>query len=426
MRGAANSGTVPSNGTAEINESSNFLVERNTSTRNASLTWTFNSGTDLLDGRALVYWNRVDVEEALQADGRVDQTLLDEFGVNLVNQSQIGAVVFQYGADIYREQFEGDRSGALRPLPPEATTDVWSLYAQASAPLAQDWRLDLGLRYDDFTTEADNLDNSQSKSATSTSAALVWSPAVWATIALRYDEAFRAPTAEELYTSGTHFCMGPGFCNSFVPNPELEAEQAANVELLGQFSFREALGADVITLQASVFNNSVDNFIEQRVSGPLFFPFPDPGLTRWVNVDQATIRGFELQGSYQRDALRVKMAYGLTRGENNSSGQDLSNIPADTFLADIGYSLLDNRLYTGLRYTHSSAQPRTQVADNDAELSFGSYNVADLYLRWEPAGLPALKFDLNINNLTDQFYQRAWSQLPEAGREVIISARYSF
>lgn len=143
-------------------------------------------------------------------------------------------------------------------------------------------------------------------------------------------------------------------------------------------------------------------------------------------LNEATLAGFELQGSYQRDALRVKMAYGLTRGENDRSGEDLSNIPADTFLADMGYGLLNNSLFAGLRYTHSSAQRRTHVADNETERSFDGFSVTDLYLRWEPAGLPALKFDLNINNLTDRLYQRAWSQLPEAGREVILSARYSF
>jgi hemoglobin/transferrin/lactoferrin receptor protein len=52
--------------------------------------------------------------------------------------------------------------------------------------------------------------------------------------------------------------------------------------------------------------------------------------------------------------------------------------------------------------------------------------VADLYARWSPRWSSALRFDLNVNNLTDRFYQRAWDQLPQAGREVILSAVYSF
>jgi len=58
--------------------------------------------------------------------------------------------------------------------------------------------------------------------------------------------------------------------------------------------------------------------------------------------------------------------------------------------------------------------------------AFDSYSTADLYANWSPRAFPALRLDLNINNLGDEFYQRAWDQLPQAGREVILSAVYSF
>ncbi len=426
IRGAINSGAVPSNGTAELNGSSNFLLERDTETRNASLRWDFDPAAAWLNGRALLYWNQVEVDESRIADRRADNTRLDEYGLNLINQDEMFGVKLQYGADIYRERFEASRSGLSRPLPPEAVTDVWSVYGQATVPLSADWRVDLGLRYDDFSTEAENLDNRRGDSDASASAALVWTPWNLATLALRYDEAFRAPTAEELYTSGTHFCLGPGFCNQFLPNAGLEAEQAANIELLGQFGFSDVLGADALTFQVSVFRNSVDNFIEQVVGAPSFGPIPDPGVTRWVNVDEATIEGVELEGSYRRGRWLLTAAYGMTRGEDDRSGQDLTNIPADTFVADVSYHFPANGLIAGVRYTDASDQRRTDVPENDGGVTFAGYSLTDLYLSWEPGALPALKFDLNVNNLTDEFYQRAWSQLPAVGREVILSARYSF
>ncbi|MEE4190225.1 MAG: TonB-dependent hemoglobin/transferrin/lactoferrin family receptor [Halieaceae bacterium] len=419
-------GSVPANGTAEPNDTSNFLLDRDSETVNASVRWDYDPGSELINSRVLAYWNSIDIDESRLADGRADNTQLDEYGINLMNVSEFGWATLALGADIYREDFEAERSGTFRPAPPQAITDVWSAYAKAEIPLAAQWRMDLGLRYDDFTTEADNLDEERSADDTSMSAALVWTATEWATLALRYDEAFRAPTAEELYTTGTHFCIFPGFCNGFVPNAELEPEQAANVELVGQFNFTDTLGADRINLQASVFQNEVDNFIEQVVSDPTFGPFGDAGTTTYINVDQATLEGFELQGTYQRNALVFRLAYGQTRGEDDNSGGDLTNIPADTLVADLSYGFLRNTLFTGVRVTDAAAQRRTDFPENQDGSVFDSYTVTDLYASWQPASVPGLKLDLNINNLEDEFYTRAWDQVPEAGREVILFARYSF
>jgi hemoglobin/transferrin/lactoferrin receptor protein len=426
LRASEVDGSVPANGTAEPNATSNFLLERDTTSLNGSVRWDFNSESPWLDSRVLAYWNRIDIDESRISDGRADETRLDEYGVNLLNVSRLGEVTLQYGADIYREEFEAERSGAFRPAPPEATTDVWSAYARAEIPVAEGWRLDLGVRYDDFSTEADNLGEQRSADDTSLSAALVWSAADWATLALRYDEAFRAPTAEELYTTGTHFCIFPGFCNGFIPNPDLEPEQAANLELVGSFSFSDTLGADRISLQASVFRNEVDDFIEQVVAGPFFFPVQDAGTTSWVNVDEATLEGFEVQGSYQRDALLLTLAYGRTRGDDDNTGENLTNIPADTLIADLSYAFIADTLTGGIRFTDAASQRRTDYAANENGVVYDGYTVTDLYASWQPAAIPGLKLDLNINNIEDDFYVRAWDQVPEAGREIILFARYSF
>ncbi len=419
-------GSVPANGTAEPNETSNFILDRDSETINASVRWQYNPESNLINTRVLGYWNSIDIDESRVSDGRADNTQLDEYGINLLNVSELGWANLALGADIYTEEFEAERSGVFRPAPPEATTDVWSAYARAEIPLAEQWRLDLGVRYDDFSTEADNLDDERSEDDVSTSAALVWTATDWATLSLRYDEAFRAPTAEELYTTGTHFCIFPGFCNTFVPNPELDPEQAANVELVGQFNFTDTLGADRIDIQASVFQNEVDDFIEQIVTDPVFGPFGDAGTTNWVNVDQATLEGFELQGTYQRNSLVFKLAYGQTRGEDDNTNEDLTNVPADTLIADLSYGFLQNSVIAGVRVTDASSQRRTNFPGNEDGSAFDSYTITDLYATWQPAALPGLKFDLNINNIEDDFYTRAWDQVPEAGREVILFARYSF
>jgi hemoglobin/transferrin/lactoferrin receptor protein len=418
-------GAVPSNGEAELNGTSNFLLRREQVTHNASLDYRLASDSPWLDAQVLAYYNRVDMDEARLSDGRDDRTSLDTIGLNVNNTQRIGDITLFYGLDAYRESFSADRSGFNRPVPPDASSDVWSLYSQARIPLSASWRLDLGLRYDSFSTAADNLGEERSDDASSPSAALVYTPSDWATLALRHDRAFRAPGAEELYSTGTHFCMGPGFCNTFTPNPELDPERAANTELLARFDLSDTLPLDRFVVEGSVFENRVDDFIEQIVSGPFFFGRPDPGNTRWINVDAARLRGAELTATLQQGGLSLRVAYGITRGEDRDSGEDLSNIPADTLNADLSYAFSDTALLTGLRLTHAADQDRTNVPEFTESL-FAGYTVADLYARWSPRWSSALRFDLNVNNLTDRFYQRAWDQLPQPGREVILSARYQF
>jgi hemoglobin/transferrin/lactoferrin receptor protein len=186
------------------------------------------------------------------------------------------------------------------------------------------------------------------------------------------------------------------------------------------------LGVDRLTFEASVFENRVDGFIEQIVAAPSFIGRPDPGVTSWINVDEATLRGAELAARYQSGPFSARLAYGITRGQDNNSNEDLSNIPADTFNADISYFFQSPALLAGLRLTHAAEQNRINVPQLDPGTRFDSYSVVDIYANWSPPGMSYLRFDLNVNNLGDEFYQRAWDQLPQAGVEVILSAVYSF
>jgi hemoglobin/transferrin/lactoferrin receptor protein len=419
-------GHVPSNATAEISGTSNFMIGREQSTDNLNLSYRLDDASDLLNLEARLYQNRVDMEEMRLSDGRPDRTELDTIGFNLTNLSEFGGTRLFYGIDIYREDFEAKRGGDSRPTPPDAETNVWSAYALAEIPLAAKWGLEVGLRYDDFETEATNLGETSSDSATSPSAAIVWDAADWLVLSLRHDRAFRAPGAEELYSTGYHFCMGPGFCNGFQPNPDLDPEQAANTELNAKMAFADVAGADVIHVEASVFENQVDDFIEQVVVGPSFVPFPDPGYTTWFNVDDASLQGGEIVATYLRGGLSLKAAYGQVRGEDDDTGEDLSNIPADTWKLDAGYRFDALNLVTGLRYTYADEQDRTDNEENVSGTIYDSYGITDLYASWQPAALAGLRFDLNINNLEGKHYRQAWQQLYEPGREVILSARYQF
>lgn len=418
-------GAVPTNAAAELNGTSNFMIDRKQTTDNTNLSYRLDAGNDWLNLEARLYNNQVEMDEVRVADGRADTTEIDTWGFNLTNQSLLGNTRLLYGIDTYIEDFDTARGGENRPQPPEAQTTSWSVYGLAEVPLADAWNLEFGLRYDDFETEAKNLDASSSDSATSPSAAIVWDAADWLVLSVRHDRAFRAPGSEELYSTGYHFCMFPGFCNTFEPNPELEPEEAANTELNAKMAFADTLGADVIHVEAAVFQNNVDNFIEQVVAFPDFTRF-DPGTTSWFNVDEAILEGAEISAAYLRGPLALKASYGQVRGEDDNTGQDLTNIPADTWKLDASFGFESINMLAGVRYVYADDQARTDYEENVGGTVYDSYGVTDLYLSWQPQAVDGVRFDLSVNNLEDKYYRQAWEQLYSAGREVIFSARYRF
>lgn len=403
-------GGVPSNGSANVNGTSVFLIDKDQASSSVSADYRIDTESPLVNAQVMAYWNGVEIDESRVSDGRADSTEKNTFGLNINNLSQFGEISLLYGVDGYHSKFEAERGDTDRPVPPEADVDVWGAFVQAMIPVSGRWTVELGGRYDYFSTEANNLAADRSDSHFSPSAAIIWQTTDQLELTLRHDRAFRAPSAEELYTTGTHFCMGPGMCNTFISNPDLEAEKAANTELIANLNVNDAW-----KIKASVFENRVDDFIEQEVS---FAPFP--GNTTWNNVDEAILRGFEVSAEYRKDDLNLKLGYGQTRGEDRSTGDPLSNVPADTWSVDLSYAFLNRQLKTGVRVLHAEEQNRSTVNTYD------DYTVTDLYASWEPASVKHLKVDMTINNLTDEHYRRAWSELDEAGREVVISATYKF
>ncbi|MBW8191586.1 TonB-dependent hemoglobin/transferrin/lactoferrin family receptor [Neiella marina] len=427
VRAANVSGSVPSNGSADPNGSSNFLINCDQDTANIALDYRINTQSPYLNAQVKAYWNSVDMDEERVSDGRSDATELDVYGININNVSTVGDVTLLYGIDGHTEDFKAERGGDNRPTPPDAETDIWGGFIQASYPVAKNWSVEVGARYDYFSTEAKNLTEDRSDNDLSPSAALIWQAQDWLELTLRHDRAFRAPSSEELYSTGYHFCMFEGFCNSFEPNPDLKPEQAANTELMAKAKFGGVFAEnDGLQIQTSVFQNKVDDFIEQIVTDPTFYPVMDPGKTYWYNVDEATIEGFEISANYRYQAFNATLAYGIVRGEDDITGEDLTNIPADTLSADLSYAFLSEQLKAGVRVIHAKDQTRTDYEENLDGTTYDGYTVGDLYVSYQPSSLAALKLDLTINNVTDKHYRQAWDELDQVGREVIFSAKYSF
>lgn len=425
-RAANDNGAVPSNGAANPS-TSNPLIDRKQKTHNVLIGYNIDSESPWVNADVSTYWNRVKMHEARISDSRLDRTELDVFGFNINNLSQLDTLQLRYGIDGYQEQFSATRSGGNRPNPPDGDTTVWGSFVQGTLALTPQWKLELGGRYDHFKTQADTI-GSRSDSAFSPSAALIWQASDELAFTLRHDRAFRSPSSEELYTTGTHYCIPPAGCETFKPNPDLASEKSANTELNIALNLDNMSHGGQLGIRASLFENRVDNFIEQ-VSTSRFSYFPSfafiPGNATYINVDEAKLSGFEIAADYRYQQFLATASYGMTRGKDQKTGDDLTNIPADTLKADLSYAF-NNGWRAGVRLTHALANKRTWDGSDGQGRVYDGYTLTDLYASWNSPSIDGLSLDITLNNISNRYYRVAWSELYEPGREVIASLRYDF
>ncbi|WP_226703942.1 TonB-dependent hemoglobin/transferrin/lactoferrin family receptor [Microbulbifer elongatus] len=438
---------VPSNPNANVGTSSP-LVERDVTDQNVTANYWIQAGKSKhTEGAAShttkvsIYRNDTQFDEfrptqgdaSLGTLGQNDNTEVTTSGIALTNATEGLGAQWVYGIDWYQDDVTTVRDGDNRPENLNAETDVLGLYAQAAFTFGDLFTLTPGARYDRYKAESQQLsDSAREDTAVSPSIAASVKAAEWLNLSATYARAFRAPGVEEMYTQGTHYAygdfsfMGLGFlANTFIPNPDLEAEKAANTEFRADFAFRGLADAnDQLTASASIFRNKVDNFIEQVVINPHpMFGFPMN--TTYLNVDEAELKGFELGANYLVNDLEVSASYGQTEGKDLTDNSYLSSIPADKFVLDLGYYFLQRDLKAGLRTSALSAQK--QLPEEVTE-EYSSYTLTDAYVTWEPAAgsLNGVKLGLALDNLTDEEYRVAFQQLYMPGRNIKLSASYHF
>lgn len=231
-RASKNNELVPSNPSAAVS-SSVPLVRRKTDDQNLTLSYSLNPANNpYLDTKMQVYWNSTDYDEDRITKGQQDSTEFRTVGINLNNSSRLGNTLLTYGVDGFRDTIETTRddSGQVgqRPENIDGETTVWGAFTRADIELTQTLNLDAGLRYDSFKNDSHNLNLSSDDNELSPSLGLVWQTQPWLTLSARYDQAFRAPTVEEMFSSGTHYCIPPipgflpqGLCNTFAVNSDL-------------------------------------------------------------------------------------------------------------------------------------------------------------------------------------------------------------
>ncbi|TVQ74283.1 MAG: TonB-dependent hemoglobin/transferrin/lactoferrin family receptor [Chromatiaceae bacterium] len=426
LQGFRDDHEIPSNATASGTGegSAGIVVDRRTDSRSQTLRYQFTPDNDWVDLDATVYGNQVELEETRVDTDRYDETRLRTVGVDLTNTSWLrtGDVDHQLlvGLEHYRDRQQGRRDGDRRPQYPDARQEITGVFVTDRILIGERLEISPGLRYDRFNKDADD----QSSITESE-----WSRQLTATYGLApgwdlfggYSEAFRAPSLTNLYVGGVHFGN-----NFFEPNPDLKPEKARNKELGLSYNGQGVWQAqDQVRARLSIYQNDVEDFIDQRVEMemPAFGPPIPGGRTYFENVSDARLRGQELEFQYLHPDYFVAVNASRIRGDNRTDGEPLSGVPADSLSLEGGVHVMAGQLTLGGRLTRAWSQDRVP----DGGETTDGYTLTDLFMTLQPAVAgERLQLDFGIDNVTDKTYRPHLASINDPGRNVKIQASYRF
>lgn len=404
----------------------------------------------LLDLDLVVYRTEFQVDETRldsNGGGPVGELLerdVDTTGVRLDNRSRFEfsdsiGVTFTYGGEAYTDEQNGAAGGGERDGVPDAEAEFYGAFAQAELSIAEPFGalpgevlIIPGVRYDYFHTDSE-VDAANSDDAVSPRIGVSYLPTDWLLFFANYAHAFRAPTFDELYLTGTHFFIpvGAGVTNSFVPNPDLKPQRTETLEFGAGVDFDDVLEkGDRFKVKGTYFNIWGEDFIDLKVEQPELFVDCNPfipgacnGITFLDNVPRAKLWGSEVEASYENARVRLALGYSHINGENRDTGAYLGSLAPEQVAFDAGLKLPEFDSIVGWRVL---AAAKFDKVDDESEKRDG-YVTHDIYAAWQPSKGPleGLRLDLGVDNVFDKSYSRVYTEAKEAGVNVKGQVSYT-
>lgn len=392
-----------------------------------------------LNTHIALYNNKTIEKEQRKVSGVKDQTKLTTRGINLRNSSELSHISFVYGVDYMRDKISTERGtnssdAKFRADPYNANSNTTGVYLISHIPLfGEKVLLSPSVRYDHYDTSSKTVKYKDNHLSPATK--LTWKVTNWLDFSAKYNEAFRAPSMQERFVSGTHFGTDVGLhlVNKFVANPNLRPETAKNKEITANLHFDSLFKqGDKFKIEATYFRNDVKDLINLKIFNDPNVPnAPNangaslPTNSQYQNIANARLSGIELQAQYQTERLTLFTNYGSTKGKDKDSGEALSNIAASKIGVGVNYALVKDKFTVGATVTHYAAQRRVP---KDHGVTYPSYILTDLRATYAPlkGEWKNLRLDFALENLFDRKYQPAFSLMEGTGRNAKISAVYSF
>jgi len=204
----------------------------------------------------------------------------------------------------------------------QTSSTIAGVYAQDEISLHRNLTLDLGLRYDQYSTFG---------GTTNPRAALIYQPLEKTTLKLLYGQSFRAPNAYELYFQSTN----PYF-QALLPNgnPNLRPETARTTELVVEQDLSHQF-----LFVVSGYYYPIRSLISAQTN-------PVTGGYAYQNSQNVDLRGTEITLKRQaRSGLEAGMSLSLQDAQTGNGEPPLTNSPHTLVQANLSVPLFHRRIY---------------------------------------------------------------------------------
>lgn len=238
---------------------------------------------------------------------------------------------------------------------PDARDSGAALYAQSEF---QSERLSItpGVRVERFAVDVISQDGyappastpgvSISGYHTSPKLGALWRLSPQRSVFANYANGFRAPSASQLNGS---IDPTPNFNARLLPNPDLKPESSRNWEL----GYRTR--SDRLQLDVAFFTGDYSQLIVDKKFLGGTNTVNDPNVFQTVNVDNATIWGWEIKGGVDvgtvaNGRLSVPFAFGMARGKDNTTGKPLNTVDPASLNLGLQYETASWSVRADLRH----------------------------------------------------------------------------
>lgn len=460
-----NTAIEPNNGQGTLGTGDSILdreVEKDITTDTFRVGLDFNpASNDWINANLTAYQTKSEVGEFDRTIPRTTVRDIETTGFSARNASQFTLGAFEttltVGGDWYKDEQTGtddQNIDGLRGGVPNGESEFIGVFAQLEASVDTEIGEFLfipGIRYDEFESSSSIApDQENSDEAISPRFAASYGPTNWFRVFGSYSEGFRAPSVNELYLDGVHFSIphpvlfNPAIGsfvfapNNFVPNPDLVPENTETVEFGIGFNFANlATKGDRLQTKISYFETDADDLINLSVDvvpdatcfAPPFFQPCTFGTSNSANVDKAEIEGIEAELQYESDRVFVQTSYATIEGTDLTTGADIGSLTPDRFAINTGLKVPEWNARVGARLQHAGDFEQ-RISDGTGGFTAidqrEGYVVLDLYSTWNPDFANGVRFDVGVNNIFDEDYERVFAGVSEPSRNFKIAASWQF
>ncbi|MES0869797.1 TonB-dependent receptor domain-containing protein [Pseudovibrio sp. SCP19] len=384
------------------------------------------SNNDLLDLKAQISWSQTQRELddiTFRAGpsaplGTEAEYVYNTWQAKLENTSEVQFsesldAYFTYGVEgKYHERLNPrlNPDGSVTPgssSHPEGETHSVGIFGQAEFVINERLTLIPGMRVDHSRLKPGNgvaLRKDLDETAYSPKLAAIYELTEWVNVFGSVSHTERMPVLDEVFS-------GDGFT-------DLGKEKSNNFEAGLGFKFNDVLLAnDSLRFKVTGFYNNIDNYLYSSRDHAT-------GKTITTAIDEARIKGVELEAGYSSESWYGNLGASLTRGDNLSDDEYLESVAADNLFVSVGYKFTDYNLDVSWRSDLYAEQDRV----NEAADASPGYALHSARLAWKPEDgfLAGSEVRASVTNIFDQKYTAHLSETEGKGRSFKLSLAKTF